>query len=342
MLSARPVSERRRIDRCNDAVRPIGCHPAGRWRRVGRRSSVSLAGLPAGLLASLFLRGQMFLRGRLLLQGLVLLGLLADPLVGSAHAASLKRLFVQTPTALPAFASIGTSTLRVDHTAWQRWLDRYVDAQHPSGINRVRYGQVNAQGQAELGSYITGLTRVDPRPLNRTEQMAYWLNLYNAVTVQVVLQHPDVASIRDIKSGLFSIGPWGRKLVTVAGSALSLNEIEHSILRPVFKDRRVHFAANCASIGCPNLAAQAYDGQRLNAQLATAEQTYLAHPRGVRFDGGTLVLSSIFDWYREDFATDEAGVLRYLSAQVPPAIGQRLRSFKGKVRYEYDWALNKP
>ena len=249
---------------------------------------------------------------------------------------------MQKPTALAAFASIGTSTQHVDHTAWQRWLDRYVDAHHPSGINRVRYSQVNAQGQAELASYITSLTRIDPRPLNRTEQLAYWLNLYNAVTVQVVLQHPGIDSIRDIKSGFFSIGPWGLKLVNVAGNALSLNEIEHGILRPVFKDHRVHFAANCASMGCPNLAAQAYDGQRINLQLATAEQTYLSHPRGVHFNENTLVLSSIFDWYREDFAADEAGVLRYLSAQLPPALGQRVRGFKGKVRYEYDWALNKP
>ena len=267
---------------------------------------------------------------------------LTTTLTGVAHAASLERLFVQQPTALPAFATIGTSTRRVDHAAWQHWLDRYVDAQHPSGITRVRYSQVNAQGQAELAGYIASLTRIDPRPLNRAEQMAYWLNLYNAVTVQVVLQHPGVDSIRDIKSGFFSIGPWGLKLVTVAGNSLSLNEIEHGILRPVFRDHRVHFAANCASLGCPNLAAQAYDGERLNGQLATAEQTYLAHPRGVQFRAETLILSSIFDWYREDFAADQAGLLRYLSAQTPARIGQRIRSFNGKVRYEYDWALNKP
>ena len=309
----------KRIDHGDGAMPGRDAHRSR--RRAANRFSMSLFGV---------------------LRRLTVLGLLVDALTGSVHAASLERLFVQTPKALPAFATIGTSTRRVDHTAWQRWLDRYVDAQHPSGINRVRYSQVDAQGQAELGSYITSLARIDPRPLNRTEQMAYWLNLYNAVTVQVVLQHPGVDSIRDIKSGFFSIGPWGLKLVTVAGNALSLNDIEHGILRPVFKDLRVHFAANCASIGCPNLAAQAYDGERLNAQLATAEQAYLAHARGVRFSGDRLVLSSIFDWYREDFAPDEAGVLRYLSAQAPPAVGQRLRGFKGKVRYEYDWALNKP
>ncbi len=322
MLFATHNDEPTRVDHRSSASSALRCRNANRpKRRLGHRFSVSLFSL---------------------LRGLFLLCVLVGPLAGSAHAASLERLFVQTPKALPAFATIGTSTRRIDHAAWQRWLDRYVDAQHPSGINRVRYSQVNAQGQAELGSYINSLTRIDPRPLNRSEQMAYWLNLYNAVTVQVVLQHPGIDSIRDIKSGFFSSGPWGLKLVTVAGHALSLNEIEHGILRPGFKDHRVHFAANCASMGCPNLAAEAYDGQRLNAQLATAEQTYLAHPRGVHFDGDTLVLSSIFDWYSDDFAPDEAGVLRYLSAQVPPSLGQRLRSFKGKLRYEYDWALNKP
>ncbi len=268
---------------------------------------------------------------------------LALPLTAlNSHGAGIESLFVSTPDQHPDFATIGTLARPVDHGTWQRFLSRWVDARHASGVHRVRYAQVDARGRADVDAYITQLSRIDPRPLVRYEQMAYWINLYNAVTVKAILGKPDVASIRDIRSGIFSIGPWKMKLVTVAGVALSLDDIEHRILRPLYKDRRVHFAVNCASIGCPNLAPEAYRGDRLPDQLDAAERAFLAHPRGARFDGDTLMLSSIFDWFADDFAPDRAGLLRYLSPRVPGAAGQRIQQHRGSIRYEYDWALNRP
>ena len=272
----------------------------------------------------------------------VLLACLAAASLVQASAAGITSLFVSAPEPHPVFNGVGTQTRPVDHALWQRWLTRWVDARHPSGINRVRYAQVDARGRADVDAYIAQLSRIDPRPLARYEQMAYWINLYNAVTVRTILQHPDVGSIRDIRSGVFSPGPWKLKLVTVAGQALSLDDIEHRILRPLFKDRRVHFAVNCASLGCPNLAAEAYRGERLPDQLDAAERVFLGHRRGVRFDGDTLVLSSIFDWFGSDFAPDRAGLLQYLAPRVPGALGRRIENHRGSIEYEYDWALNKP
>jgi hypothetical protein len=140
--------------------------------------------------------------------------------------------------------------------------------------------------------------------------------------------------------GLFSFGPWNDEVATVAGQALTLNDIEHRILRPIWQDHRIHFAVNCASLGCPDLSANAYTAENLEQQLAQAELNYLNHPRGIRFDAdGELVVSSIFDWYLEDFATDQSGLLRYL-AQYHDEAGERLRSYAGRIRYHYDWSLN--
>jgi hypothetical protein len=269
-------------------------------------------------------------------------GLAVVLLALNGNAAGLESLFVAKPEQHPDFARIGTLTRPVDHSLWQRWLARWVDARHPSGIHRVRYTQVDARGRADVDNYIAQLSRIDPRPLARYEQMAYWINLYNAVTVRAVLGKPNVDSIREIRSGLFSVGPWKMKLVTVAGVELSLDDIEHRILRPLFKDRRIHFAVNCASLGCPNLAPEAFRGDRLHDQLDAAERAFLAHPRGARFDGDTLVLSSIFDWFATDFAPDQAGLLRYLAPRVPGAAGQRIQAHRGAIRSEVDWALKRP
>lgn len=261
-----------------------------------------------------------------------------------AVASPLERLFVSKPEPLtfftPQTSSPGKAPATVDHRAWQSWLDRYLVANHPSGIHRVRYAAVDGPGKALLGSYLQSLQAIDPRRLPRDEQLAYWINLYNAATVQVIVNHPGVKSIREIKSGLFSIGPWKLPLVHVAGQTLSLDDIEHRIVRPLFHDRRVHFALNCASLGCPDLAATAYQGATLDAALSAAQLAYLSHSRAIHFTPEGLTISSLFNWYREDFASDEAGMVKYLAAHAPAPLATRLQSFHGTVRYDYDWNLN--
>ena len=140
----------------------------------------------------------------------------------------------------------------IDHSLWDQFLAAYVEA-GADGVNTLRYGEVTAADRQKLAAYIHGLITTRVSRFARATQMAYWINLYNALTVKVVLDHYPVATILDIdiSPGLFSNGPWGKKLVTIEGEQLSLDDIVHRILRPIWKDPRIHYVVNCASIGCP-------------------------------------------------------------------------------------------
>ncbi|MEM8766368.1 MAG: DUF547 domain-containing protein [Pseudomonadota bacterium] len=234
-----------------------------------------------------------------------------------------------------------TSTQTVDHSAWQRFLDSYVSPA-ATGVNLVNYSAVTSADREALNGYLASLAALDPRGLNKDEQLAYWINLYNALTVEVVLRNPKKGSILRMGAGFLSIGPWDDKLFEVAGEPLTLNDIEHRIIRPIWADHRIHYAVNCASIGCPNLSTTAYSGAAIDEQLAAAERDYINHERGVRFtDRGKLQLSSIFKWYREDFARTEAELIAYLTGLHDTLAGE-LESYQRGVDYKYDWNLNRP
>ena len=228
---------------------------------------------------------------------------------------------------------------QIDHSRWQQFLDSYVRTDD-QGVNRVAYDQVAADGGRDnLNGYLDELTGIDPRRLNKNEQMAYWINLYNALTVEVVLRYPKKGSILRMGKKFFTIGPWDDKLINVAGEDLTLNDIEHRILRPIWQDHRIHFAVNCASVGCPNLSKTAYRSDNLEQLLQSAEQQYLNHPRGVQISGGKLTVSSIFDWYVSDFAENEAELLQYL-ADRHATLADSLQTYQGRIKYDYDWNLN--
>lgn len=228
------------------------------------------------------------------------------------------------------------SERRVDHEAWDRFVKHHVETD-TNGVNRVAYGDVDEASRQGLQRYIGTLSAVDPRTLSRAEQLAYWINLYNALTVEVVLRHPGVPSILDMGG---AGGPWRDKLLEIAGERVSLDDIEHRILRPIWRDRRIHYGLNCASVSCPNLLTAAFTASNAEALLDRAEIAYVNHRRGVSFDDrGRLTLSSIYDWYRTDFAADEEALLQYL-AQVHERHGDELSSYDGPIEYAYDWALN--
>ena len=161
-------------------------------------------------------------------------------------------------------------------------------------MNLVRYAAVSGSDRKALDAYLKRLGGTSVSKLKRSEQRAYWINLYNALTVQVILAHYPVESIRDIdiSPGFFSDGPWGKKLMQVEGEEVSIDDIEHRILRPIWKDPRIHYAVNCASIGCPNLQPVAFTSANADTLLTEGAKAYVNHPRGVRFDGGSLVVSS--------------------------------------------------
>jgi len=232
------------------------------------------------------------------------------------------------------------SSVTVDHSAWEAMLKRHVVKD--GDLNRVDYASWKRESRDELLGYIGRMEKVNVAKLSRAEQYAYWVNLYNAVTVALILKHDPVDTIRDIdiSPGFFSDGPWGAKLATVDGVKLSLDNIEHDILRENWDDPRVHYAVNCASIGCPNLAREAYRGETLDAQLERAARAYIASPRGVRFDGDRVTASKIYSWYDEDFGGSEAGVIKHLRQYAEGETAERLTGLSSIDDYEYDWSLN--
>lgn len=234
------------------------------------------------------------------------------------------------------------SNIEVDHQLWQSLLSRFV-RESADGINRVAYREFDEAAKLELSNYLESMSRVAPTQLNQNEQLAYWINLYNAQTIQVVLDHPKKKSILSM-GPFFAFGPWDEPYLTIEGKPVTLNDIEHRILRPIWQDHRLHYVLNCASIGCPNLNRHAYQAELIDQQLAGAQVNFLRHPRAVALtDSGELQVTSLFDWYLIDFAQDISGLLAYLAAQRPDLaadLSALVDEGNPKIDYVYDWDLN--
>lgn len=262
---------------------------------------------------------------------------LAAPLLGLGGPA---RAFPEIDAESSWLVHDAGSAIRIDHEPLARFLERYRMVA-TDGIARVRYGAVTDQDRADLRAYLDGLAGVPVSQLSRDEQRACWINLYNGLTLDLVLAHYPVASIRDIGGGLFTVGPWRETLVVVEGRELSLDDIEHGILRPIWRDRRLHYALNCASLGCPDLAATPWSAEAGDAMLEAAARGYVNHPRGARFVAGEgLTISSIYRWYREDFGGDEAGVLDHLCRYAEQPLSEALEQTDAIADDSYDWRLN--
>ncbi len=235
------------------------------------------------------------------------------------------------------------STRTIDHSDWDEFIDRYLIRDHPSGVARISYGDVSEQDHQTLASYVDGLQQVPVGDLNRDEQLAFWLNLYNALTIRVILDHYPVETIRDIDiSGAFRNGPWDAHLVEVEDTPVTLNDIEHRVIRPIWQDPRIHYVINCASIGCPDLYAEALTAANVEQAMAEGAETYINHPRGVSVSGNRMTLSSIYDWFQADFGGSEESVIDHLLDYADRGLAGRIRDFDGRINYEYDWSLNAP
>lgn len=235
----------------------------------------------------------------------------------------------------------------VSHAALDDLLKRYVVA-HADGVNRVDFARWKASASdiKALKAYVAAVSALPLSKLPRNAAFAAWANLYNAITLSVVLDRYPVASIRDIKSdGLLDpkayFGPWRTKRVTVEGNQLSLDDIEHEIMRPTFKDPRVHYAVNCASLGCPNLPARAWNATTLDADLDQAARAFVNHKRGAEvLAGGALKVSSIYKWFIADFGGDDAGVVAHLGKYASPGLAAQLKKSREIADTQYNWALN--
>ena len=224
---------------------------------------------------------------------------------------------------------------------------------------RVDYAAL-VKGRGALDAAVDAFSRpdaADERAWTRDERLAFWINAYNAFTLRAIVDHYPIHapwvtlqprnSIRQID------GVWTKLTWRAAGRTLTLDDIEHRILRPEFKEPRVHFAINCASVGCPPLAAEPYRAETLDAQLDAAARRYLASAQGLRVQGDTLLVSKILEWYGEDFvakyAPDAANAPNRIDRAVrgvierfgPPAAAELARKPSPRVRFlVYDWSLN--
>ena len=234
-----------------------------------------------------------------------------------------------------------SSKLRVDHSIWDAFLKKYVRYSDSLGMNVLPYAEVTPEDRRRLDSYIRMLEGTAVSDLSRRSQKAYWINLYNAKTIQLVLEHYPVDSIKDIKiGGLFSRGPWKKEVLEIEGEQLSLNDVEHRILRPIWEDPRIHYAVNCASIGCPDLPDLAYTESETERMLDEGARRYINSDRGVAYIDDTLYLSSIYDWFQEDFGDSLEGVFTHLRRFADEETLQELKEYSGSVEYRYDWSLN--
>jgi hypothetical protein len=231
------------------------------------------------------------------------------------------------------------STATIDHGLWQQFLNNYLIKDGDGNI-LVRYSEVSKADSRGLDAYIKNMADQNPLSLKRDQQKAYWINLYNALTVQLILKNYPLDSIRDL-GGLFSSGPWDDEVIVVNGTALTLNDIEHRILRPLWKDKRIHYAVNCASMGCPNLLPEAYTAERVEDLLEEAARSFINLDKGLVFAGDKLVLSSIYDWYSADFGSAEA-LKQHLSQYLEASTLNKLQQYRGKPEFHYDWNLNEP
>lgn len=240
-----------------------------------------------------------------------------------------------------------------DHGVWDALLSDNVVELRGGRATEVNYGAMQ-EDSSRLKSYLNSLavvTRADFEQWDHAEQLAFLINTYNAWTVDFVLtQYPDIESIKDL--GSFFNSPWSQEIVSLFGEKLSLDDIEHEMIRGWnrYNEPRIHFAVNCAAIGCPALAAKAFTAKNLDSQLDLNTRRFLSDATRNYFSSGRFYLSKIFDWYEEDFEKGWGGynslaefIANYQDAmELSADATQALATGKIRVRYtSYDWDLNR-
>jgi hypothetical protein len=263
--------------------------------------------------------------------------------VAVAAAALVGPVSAQAASLVATFGKSAEGGKTVDHGAWDQLLKTYVTTD-AGGLNRVDYKAFKAKGHSQLKAYVSQLQAVDVPSLSKQEQFAFWSNLYNARTVDIVLDKYPVKSIKDISLGgglktLVTGGPWQAKVVKVNGVDLSLDDIENEILRAIYKDPRVHYAVNCASVGCPNLLREAFTGAKLDAQLEAGARDFINSPRGLKIEGDKVWASSIYDWFKADFGGSVASITAHMAKYAEPELKAKLAKVTAISSYGYDWAL---
>ncbi|MEP6341759.1 MAG: DUF547 domain-containing protein [Maricaulaceae bacterium] len=235
-------------------------------------------------------------------------------------------------------AITAVSTTQSDPVAlYADFLSKYVSDE--DGINFMAYGKVTDADHAALKTYIAALESQGTAGMNDDQIKAFWFNVYNAKTIDVILDNYPLKSIRSL--GTLNRGPWDKKLLNVKGKGeMSLNDVEHGTLRAEYDEPRIHYAVNCASYGCPNLKASVWRAETLEADLQAAAVAYVNHPRGVRVENGKVIASKIFDWYKVDFGNNQTGMLNHFRQYAKGDLATQLEGKTKISKFEYNWNLN--
>jgi hypothetical protein len=221
----------------------------------------------------------------------------------------------------------------VSHDIWDKLLHKHVDQQGWVDYKGFR------QDSTELNQYLSLLesSHPDDKTWSRNEQMAYWINAYNAYTVKLIIRNYPVASIKDIKKGVaFVNSVWDIKWIKIGGYTYDLNNIEHNILRPVFKDARIHAAVNCASYSCPPLRAEAFTAEKLDMQLDDAMRTFVNDPLRNQVTADNPKGSEIFKWFKGDFEQNGQNLRAFLNQFSKEKISDKTDI----THLDYNWSLN--
>jgi hypothetical protein len=250
---------------------------------------------------------------------------------------------VDARLSLLALALCCAQALAFEHHTWEGLLKKHVVVLDGGNASQVRYDGMAAD-RAVLGSYLDSVSKVGEREFSqwsRPERMAFLINAYNAFTVEKVLtRYPDIRSIWDF--GKLFGNPFKDEFFVLLEARRSLDWIEHEALRRDYPDARIHYAVNCASIGCPMLREEAYTAGRLEAQLEDQARRFLSDRSRNRIHRARLEVSKIFDWYKEDFEPRERYFARYAALLAEDSSQQRL-ILEGKAKLaflDYDWTLN--
>jgi hypothetical protein len=253
---------------------------------------------------------------------------------------------------LSALLCCSVQAAAFDQSAWDGLLKAHVSSIRTGQATQVDYAAFAAE-RNQLKQYLASVSGVTAPEFERWQppaQLAFLINAYNAFTIELVLSgYPDVASIKDLGSLLRS--PWKKRFIPLLGDTRSLDDIEHGLIRGSgrYAEPRVHFALNCASIGCPALRPEAFTAERLDAQLEQATNAFLSDRTRNRLDGKALQVSSIFKWYRGDFEKGWRGadnlasffVLYREPLGLDDDAARRLKASEIKIDFlDYDWRLN--
>ena len=274
--------------------------------------------------------------------------IVAQPSVAVQPTQTSQIVEAQTPVRVAASqAPVQVAAAPTPTSQWNNLLSKYVAPLDANGIARFNYGalRTNAADYRVLTDYIAYLGRIDPNALSDREAIAYWANLYNVVTVDLIVQNYPLKSIKKAKTyngskvGGF-LGPWKKVETRVNGQTVKLDAIEHEILRVRYPSPHVHYMVNCASIGCPNLKDGVWRAETLEQDREAAARAFINSPRGVRITPKGLVVSSIFNWFKDDFGGSNDRVVAHLRQFAGPELAAAIDAGAQIVGHDYDWSLN--